>query len=193
MLVATAAHADDQPLLVVLHGDRESAATAAKRWRPAVKQRGWKLLSLQCPRSEHSKDSWWQWNGDPQWLRDQVAAVKGVDPKRIYAAGWSGGATYLGMRAQAWSDTFAAIVIHGGGMAPADDACPKRTLPAYFLVGDKNPLHHLAVGLHELFVRCSSDVVWDLVKDGDHAKEHRALDTKKALAILDWLDAHARK
>jgi poly(3-hydroxybutyrate) depolymerase len=192
-LCASVARADDTPLLVVLHGDGERAAVAAKRWQAAAKKRGWKLLALQCPRTEHCKDSWWKWNGDPQWLRDQVAAVTGVDATRIYAAGWSGGATYLGMRAAAWSDTFAAVVIHGGGMAPAQDTCPARALPAYFLVGDKNPLHHLAVALHEFFARCTNDVVWDLVKGADHAKEHRALDPKKALAILDWLGTHTRK
>jgi hypothetical protein len=29
--------------------------------------------------------------------------------------------------------------------------------------------------------------VWDLVRGGDHDKEDRALDLRKALAILDWL------
>ena len=193
ILTTAIAHADDVPLLVVLHGDGERATTAAKRWRAATTKRGWKLLSLQCPRAEKCKDSWWKWNGDPRWVREQIAAVKGVDATRIYAAGWSGGATYLGMRAQAWSDTFAAIVIHGGGMAPTEEACPARPLPAYFLVGDNNPLHHLAVALREYFARCAAAVEWDLVSGAGHLKEHRALHTRKALAILDWLSAHTRK
>lgn len=34
--------------------------------------------------------------------------------------------------------------------------------------------------------------MWDLVRGGDHDKEDRALDRRKALAILDWLADHAR-
>jgi predicted esterase len=186
------------PLLVVLHGDREGASTAAGRWRAAARQRGWALLALQCPADEQCKArSWWQWNGDPQWVRARIAEVAAqvpIDPERTYLAGWSGGATYLGLRAPAWHDTFAAVVIHGGGMAPREDppACPARALPAYFLVGDGNPLHALARDLRDYFVRCKQDVQWDLLPGADHAKEDRALDAKRALAVLDWLAARAR-
>jgi predicted esterase len=185
------------PLLVVLHGDRERASTAAARWRAAAKQRGWALLSLQCPASERCGASWWQWNGDPQWVRDrvaQVAAQVSIDRARTYVAGWSGGATYLGLRAPAWHDTFAAVVIHGGGMAPREEApaCPARALPAYFLVGNGNPLHELARDLRDYFTRCKQDVTWDLIPGADHAKEALALDGKRALAILDWLAARSR-
>jgi predicted esterase len=185
------------PLLVVLHGDREPASTVASRWRAAAKQRRWALLSLQCPASEQCKGSWWQWNGDPQWVRDRVAQVAAqvpIDRDRTYVAGWSGGATYLGLRAPAWHDTFAAVVIHGGGMAPREEApaCPARALPAYFLVGDGNPLHDLARDLRDYFVRCKQDVQWDLIPGADHAKEALALDVKRSLAVLDWLAARAR-
>jgi len=186
------------PLLVVLHGDREQASTVASRWRPAAKQRRWALLSLQCPASERCGSSWWQWNGDPQWVRDRVAEVAAqisIDRDRTYVAGWSGGATYLGLRAPAWHDTFAAIVIHGGGMAPREETpdCPARALPAYFLVGNGNPLHNLARDLRDYFVDCKQDVQWDLLPGADHAKEALALDAKRSLAILDWLAARPRK
>jgi len=187
-----------RPLLVVLHGDHERAAQAAARWRAAVKQRGWVMLSLQCPTSERcDRASWWQWNGDPQWVRTQVAQVAGqvaIDRDRTYVAGWSGGATYLGLRAPAWHDTFAAAVIHGGGMAPREEApaCPAQSLPAYFLVGNGNPLHERARDLRDYFIRCKQDVQWDLLPGADHPKEDRALDGKRALAILDWLAARPR-
>jgi predicted esterase len=185
------------PLLVVLHGDREQASTAASRWRAAAKQRGWALLSLQCPVSEKCPASWWQWNGDPQWVRDRVAEVAAqisIDRDRTYVAGWSGGATYLGLRASAWHDTFAAIVIHGGGMAPREEApaCPAGALPAYFLVGNGNPLHQLARDLRDYFIACKQDVQWELIPGADHAKEALALDVKRSVAILDWLAARAR-
>jgi poly(3-hydroxybutyrate) depolymerase len=189
-----AKHEDKLPLLVVLHGDRERADAAARRWRAAARERGWAVLSLQCPRDQGCKDSWWQWNGDPAWLVAQIDALKiPVDASRIVLVGWSGGATYIGMHAQAWSDRFAAIVIHGGGQAPLADGCPDRALPAYFLVGDKNPLHGLATDLRDWWQGCTKDVTWDLVRGADHEHEDRALDRKKALAILDWLAARPRR
>jgi len=189
-----AKHDGAMPLLVVLHGDREHAPAAAARWRAAAKARGWVLLALECPHDKDCKDSWWQWDGEPSWVEDRVADVGAaleIDPKRIYLAGWSGGATYMGMHAQAWTQTFAALVIHGGGHSPGGD-CPARPLPAYFLIGDKNPLHYLMKGLRAWFDDCKQDIVWDLVAGGDHDKEERALDKKKAIAILDWLAARPR-
>ncbi len=192
------------PLLVVLHGDRERADVAAARWRAAASKRGWAVLALQCPKETGCKDSFWQWNGEPSWVHDQVIEVGkriAIDPERIALAGWSGGASYIGLRAQAWSGWVSGVVIHGGGMAPMAEGCATPTcprtpragspdgLPAYFLVGDKNPLHQLAKDLRAHFDGCTQDVVWDLVRGGDHDREDRALDVKKAAAILDWLNA----
>jgi hypothetical protein len=50
----------------------------------------------------------------------------------------------------------------------------------------------LVKGLRAWFDGCKEDVVWDLVPGGDHDQEDRALDPKKALAILDWLSTHER-
>ena len=183
------------PLIVILHGDREHAPAAAARWHAAVRQRGWALLALQCPADLGCTDSFWKWDGDPSWVRDQVAAVaatRAIDPHRIYLVGWSGGASYIGAHATAWT-TFAAIVIHGGGMAPADPACAAHGPPVYFLVGDKNPLHALAKELRDYFETCKHEVTWELVPGADHAREEAVLTPKKAGAILDWLAARASK
>ena len=142
-----ALHDGDLPLLVVLHGDREHATAAAARWRDAARQRGWALLALECTPTRAARTAGGNENGDPSWLVDQVAAVAKavpIDPSRIYLAGWSGSATYLGMHAPVWT-AFAALVIHGGGHQPGTD-CPAQPLPAYFLVGDRNPLHELVKG-----------------------------------------------
>ncbi len=190
VLEIPAKHDDPVPIVVVLHGDRESATSAAAPWHAAVASRGWVLLSLQCPTDQGCKDSWWKWDGEPSWVRDQLAKVEkqvAIDPARRYLVGWSGGASWMGWRAQDWIGTFAAIVIHGGGIAPRAEACPSDALPAYFLVGDRNPLHGHARELREWFDGCHQAIVWDLVKGGDHDKEERALDKKKATAILEWL------
>lgn len=186
---------DPVPLVVVLHGDREHAPAAAARWRAAIRARGWALLALECPRRLGCADSFWRWDGDPGWIEAQVdaaAARLAIDPARVYLVGWSGGASYLGAHAARWHDRFAAIVVHGGGMAPAEADCPARALPAYFLVGDHNPLHALARALRSYFDGCGGDVVWDLVAGADHDREAAALTAKKAASILDWLAAYRR-
>jgi poly(3-hydroxybutyrate) depolymerase len=195
VLDVPAARDKPPPLLVVLHGDRERATTAIEKWRGAAHAKGWALLALQCPASEGCKDSWWQWNGDPAWVAAQVDAVAkqvAIDRTRVALAGWSGGGSYIGQRARAWHAWFAAVVVHGGGIPSIDAECSARPLPAYFLVGDKNPLHHLAVKLKSYLEDCKQPVVWDLVKGGDHDREDRALDAKKSRAILDWLYARPR-
>ncbi len=178
------------PLLVVLHGDREKASAAAARWRAATRARGWVLLSLQCPVADGCKDSWWQWRGDLGFVAKMIDAVADntkIDRTRIGLAGWSGGATFIGMHARAWKDTYAGFVIHGGGMDSDEDGCTPYAQRAYFLVGTKNPLHRLAVDLRARFDRCKQEVVWDVITGGDHWAEEKALTVKKATAILDWI------
>lgn len=184
------------PLLVVLHGNWETAAEAAKRWRGAALARGWAVLALQCPTQLGCDDEarWYRWRGDPQWVFDQIASVgkqRPLDASRMYIAGWSGGATYIGMMAPEWQRRFAAVVFHGGGQPPSGDECP-RDLPAYFLVGNKNPAHPAAVRLRDYWKQCGLEHEWDLIDGANHAKEDEALDTNKAMAILEWLDRRAR-
>lgn len=179
------------PLVIVLHGDREHAKSAAARWQRTTKDRGYALLALDCPTELGCKDSWWRWNGDPQWVLDRIAAVEHQRPiSKTILVGWSGGASYIGNHAQAWtSKTIDAIVIHGGGMAPEADDCVAGP-PVYFLVGTENPLHHLAKALRDYFTNCKREVMWDVVAGADHGKEEAALSPKKAGAILDWVLAH---
>lgn len=179
------------PLLVIMHGDHERASVAADRWRHAARARGWAVLSLQCP---CESESWYKWGGSPSWIRAQVDAVARkvtVDRDRIYLVGWSGGASYIGMNAAAWPNAFAAAVIHGGGQPPEDDDCPSH-LPAYFLVGDRNPAFSAVKRLRAYLETCGQEVHWDLVAGADHRDEDDALDAGKARTILGWLDRHPR-
>jgi poly(3-hydroxybutyrate) depolymerase len=182
------------PLLVVLHGNHETAADAAKRWRSAALARGWAVLALQCPRAQGCDDEarWYKWGGAPSWIFDQIAQARtrhAFDAKRMYLAGWSGGASYMGMMAPHWEHRFAAVVFHGGGQPPGDaDACP-RHLPAYFLVGNENPDHGAARRLRDYWQSCGQEVRWDLIDGAGHAEEAAALDTAKAMHILGWLES----
>jgi poly(3-hydroxybutyrate) depolymerase len=184
------AHGDPLPLVVVLHGDNDNGRERAKKWREAVLRRGWALLSLDCPASLGCHGSWYKWQHDPAWVREQVREVTArvpVDATRIYLVGWSGGATFIGKHLHEWPRTFAATVIHGGGVPPRDDDCPDRPFPAYFLVGDKNPNHDSAKALRAYFEGCAEEVKWDLLPGANHAKEDAALTPAKADQILRWL------
>lgn len=185
------------PLLVVLHGNHESADDAAARWRAAALARGWAVLSLDCPDKLGCDDvgRWYRWRGDADWVFTQVSELaqqRDIDPSRQYLVGWSGGASYMGLMAARWPQRFAAVVFHGGGQPPRDkDQCP-RDLPAYFLVGDRNPAHPAAIRLREYWEACGQEVQWDLLPGANHAKEDKALDEAKATAILEWLDRRSR-
>jgi poly(3-hydroxybutyrate) depolymerase len=178
------------PLLVVLHGNHESASDAARRWRTVANKRGWGVLALQCPRERGCDDEgrWYRWAGHPSWIFEQLEHVKRADRERLVLVGWSGGASYIGMMAPAWQSRFDAIVFHGGGQPPRDDDAGCPSLPAYFLVGDKNPAHPAAVRLRDYWSKCGARMHWDLIEGADHAAEDRALDESKAHAILDWIE-----
>jgi poly(3-hydroxybutyrate) depolymerase len=178
------------PLLVLLHGDFESASKIYGRWREWAERRGVAVLAPVCPASEGCKGSWWRWDGDARWLQRQVDAVDELHPidrRRLWLVGWSGGASYVGWRTQEFERTFAALVMHGGGIAPAFASCPQSKASVYFLVGDGNPLHRLAVDLREHYDRCAQDVHWSLLHGVAHEGEWNALDARTGSAILDWL------
>jgi len=126
-----------------------------------------------------------------------VRAVIGampIDQTRILAAGWSGGASALGMHAPELARTFAAVVFHGGGQPPlSTTACPAEEMPGYFLVGDANPAHPAAKRLRAYYQRCANELTWDLLPGANHGAEDTALDRAKAAQILDWLEARARQ
>jgi hypothetical protein len=129
-------------------------------------------------------------------MRRQVSALgelRSIDPGRMWIAGWSGGATYLGWRTQAFEGDYAALVVHGGGVRPADPSCPTKRASVYFLGGDRNPLHDLAEQLHQYYVTTCphEDLSWTVLKGVDHAGERRALPTYRE-AILDWLSTRRR-
>ena len=188
---------DPAPLLVVLHGNNESAAERAEKWQDAARRRGWRILALDCPRELgcNAEGQWYVWNGNAHWIFERVrelSAREPIDASRIYLAGWSGGATYIGRRMTEWPRMFAAVVIHGGGVPPRRAECPDRPFPAYFLVGDQNPAHDSVVRLRTYLEECGQRVKWDLLPDADHPREDAALTPTKAAEILRWLANHRR-
>lgn len=178
------------PLLVTLHGDWGVMAPELHAgWERFAAPREVALLSLTCPSELGCKRSWWQWNGSPQWITEQIdrlAARYAIDRERLWVAGWSGGATYIGMRTQEFERTFAALVLHGGGIWPLRPECAPEQVPATFLIGDQNPLHAHVLKLREHYQQCGNEVVTMLLRGADHDGEWSALD-KRGGEILDWL------
>lgn len=185
------------PLLVVMHGDHESAAAAVARWKGPALTRGWAVLGIQCPAQLKAcrMGQWYMFNPRPRWLEglvDSVAAEIQIDPTHVYLAGWSGGATYIGMHAHEWTK-FAAVVFHGGGRKPPTSSCPDK-LGAYFLMGAGNYFLVHTKKLASYWKSCKLDRVWDFQGDvRNHEAEGRALDDAKASEILDWLAQRSRE
>src|SRR5262245_12367963 len=67
------------PLLVVLHGNHETASEAARRWRGPALARGWVVLGLQCPRERGCDDGkWYLWSSTPTFVLDNAAVLSGA-------------------------------------------------------------------------------------------------------------------
>jgi len=113
-----------------------------------------------------------------------------VDRSRVFLSGWSGGASYLGLVAPQLRG-IAGLNLSGGGLPPRDKGCPPCQPPVYFLAGNGNPLHHLAVAAKDAFLGCGSEVEWALLSGKDHGGELAALDARRTGQILAWLEAHA--
>ena len=187
------------PVLVLLHGDGQGPLAVAPLFAKEAAARGLVLFVPKCPKADGCKDArWWAWGKDPGWFDaqlDAIDAVQPIDRERLWLVGWSGGGSYIGEVAPALFGRFAAVVIVGGGMPPSVQTCPQTcALPAYFLVGDKNPLHALAKDLRAWFDGCAQDVTWDLLPGKDHAGEHAEISkASKAATIVDWLEARPKK
>lgn len=193
---STASNGGPSPLLVVLHGDSGiTPSELAAKWRRFAAPRDVAVLALTCPKEKGCNGSFWRWDGDPSWITEQVdafAAKHPVDRSRMFLAGWSGGASYIGMRTQAFEKTFAGIVIHGGGVAPRAQGCSGAKTPVAFLYGTANPLHGLAERLHAHYESCGSPIRTTLLEKADHAAELDALD-RHGDAILEWLLVSRRR
>jgi len=180
---------DPVPLLVVLHGDwGHGPSELLHAWERHAAPKNVGLLALQCPKELGCKGSWWRWDGDPAFVVAQVDALRkkhALDDRRIWIAGWSGGATYMGLRSQTFEKSFAAFVFHGGGYPPGA-TCADPKAPTYFLTGDRNPLHAHVGQLRDHYTACGNEVVWNVVKGADHDGEWKALDAHGG-AIFEWL------
>jgi poly(3-hydroxybutyrate) depolymerase len=187
-----------RPLLIALHGDDAGAGKLFRALRPACEQDGVILVSLRCPTELGCRTSFWQWQStsahDPGWIGAQIAAAKArfsVDPARVYAAGYSGGATYLGWYGPTHPSDFAAIAHIAGGM-PWGTRCPDCKVPVLFTLGASDPmLVPYTRPLRDYYEACGGhEIVWQSLLGVTHEGIVSTVQAGKGKEILTWLLAH---
>ena len=189
---------DALPMLVMLR-EHDAAPRATDSWRAPALDNGWAVLTLA------------DWEAsEPSWIAAQVrvtAKVLPIDLARVYLVGSSGGAAYIARHVQELSETFAALVITGGGGLPATSACPAQLLPVYFLVDAGDPG---ARDLRGYLEACKQPILWSAIagvprgasdartgirrgEAGARDRERqREIDQQTVRSILDWLHRHVR-
>ena len=187
-----------RPLLIALHGDDAGTAKLFRALRPACEQERVHLVSLRCPTELGCRTSFWQWKStsthDPGWLGAQIAAVKArfsVDAARVYAAGYSGGATYLGWYGPTHPSDFAAIA-HIAGGTPWGTRCPDCKVPVLFTLGAGDPmLVPYTRPLRDYYEACGGhEIVWQTLPGVTHEGIVSTVQAGKGKEILAWLLAH---
>jgi polyhydroxybutyrate depolymerase len=195
---APASDGSPRPLLIALHGDDGGTGKLFRALRPACEQERVILVSLRCPIELGCRTSYWQWHGtsthDPGWIRAQIAAAEArfpVDTSRIYAAGYSGGATYLGWYAPTFPGDFAAVAHIAGGM-PWGTPCPTCKVPVLFTLGAADPmLVPYTRPLRDYYEACGGhEIVWKTLPGVTHDGIIPTVQAAKGKEILAWLLGH---
>jgi MYXO-CTERM domain-containing protein len=186
------------PLLVALHGDGGGVRPLVRAWKRACAEAGVILLAPRCPRALGcTAGSWWQWldtaGHDPAWLGAQIDAVTArfpVDPRRVWATGYSGGATYLGWYVPSFPTRFAAVAHVAGGVRYGG-ACPACKLPVLFVLGATDPMIvPYTRPLHDWYASCGEhEIVWETLRGVTHESILTTLEAGRAQQILGWLGA----
>jgi poly(3-hydroxybutyrate) depolymerase len=185
-----------RPLLVALHGDGAGVGKLVRAWKGAAADADVILLAPRCPVALGcTSGSWWQWlqlgTHDPDWLNAQIEAVAArypVDRARVYATGYSGGATYLGWYVPAHPTRFAAVA-HVAGGAPYGGACPACKVPLLFLIGSLDPMiEPYTMPLRRYYEACGGhELVWETLRGTTHEGILDVLQAGRAKETLAWL------
>jgi hypothetical protein len=186
------AESDGRPLVVLMHGDDQSAATIVDAFRDLARERDVALFAPQCPvKLGCDRDSFWRWNGNPKWLFglvDDLVRTHDLDRRRVWLVGWSGGAGYLGFHLGSLGSRFAAVTFVGGA---SPGRCTKRKLPIHMISGEDNPHHDLMKLTYAQLRRCGHRVTWKRLPGKDHDDEWRILQQAETQGtIFDFLERH---
>ncbi len=187
------------PLVIALHGDEGRPKATHGIWKRAAQEKGFILVSPECPRSLGCKGRWgdgtWHRGGTAAsiaWLDAQIDAVEAaynIDRSRVYLVGGSRGAVFVGFFADAFAPRFAAVAMYGGGYSSFANRCAACAVPAYVLVGDNDFLLDIAMKARDWFRDCGSEVELDTLPGVDHRGIGKAIMKGKASTILEWFRA----
>lgn len=185
-----------RPLLVALHGDGGAMLPLVRAWQAAADEADAILLAPRCPRELGcAAQSFWKWLGgrghDEGWLGgliDAVAARHAIDPARVYATGYSGGATYLGWYVPRHPERFAAVA-HIAGGAPWGVPCPACKVPVLFVIGATDPMIvPYTAPLRRYYDACGGhEVTWQALPGVTHESILGHLQAGRAPSIMRWL------
>ncbi|KVE70417.1 alpha/beta fold hydrolase [Burkholderia vietnamiensis] len=122
-LPAAAATTRDMPLVVMLHGCKQTAESFAAGTRicRVAARAGFAVLLPEQAKTAHSHRCW-NWHGDASLseapaiasLVDAIVRERGFDRDRVYLAGMSAGAGLAARLALDYPDRFAAVGLHSG-------------------------------------------------------------------------------
>lgn len=199
LLQVPAADAGPRPLLLALHGDSHDAGEMLGAWQAVAEAHDLILFAPTCPKDRGCVGgSWWRWfqsaQHDAAWLGRMVETVRAevaIDPLRIYATGYSGGASYLGFWAPAHAAELAAVGYVAGGY-PYAEQCASCKLPVRVLIG-------AADGMYEPYVKplitfyegCGGhDVSTRVVPGLGHKGMLGALPRGEAELLWRWMEPH---
>jgi predicted esterase len=200
-LPPTADAAQPTPLLVVLHGDLGDVERMVHMWKRAADEQGVALLALRCPRDRGCSNSWWRWylssQHDEAWLSEQIQAVQArtpIDRARIYAAGYSGGASYLGFYVPTHPRQFAAAS-HIAGGANFVRSCPLCKTPVHFLIGGQDPMLGMYTDpLRRWYEACQGhELVWEMLPGVTHDAIVPIVQASRGKQLLRWLLLHSNR
>ena len=114
-----------------------------------------------------------------------------VDPARVYAAGYSGGATYLGWYVPTFPERFAAV-LHIAGGVPWGTPCPRCPVHVLFTLGAGDPmLVPYTRPLRDYYEGCGgNEVVWETLPGVSHEGILGLVQGGKGDGLLAWLLSH---
>jgi poly(3-hydroxybutyrate) depolymerase len=183
------------PLLILLHGDLGDVWRMTRAWGAAAESQGVLLASLRCPRDKGCSSSWWKWYlsrwHEDSWIGDQIDAISReypVNPRRVYAAGYSGGASYLGYYVPRHPERLAAAS-HVAGGVNFYPTCSSCKTPVHFLIGSQDPMIPLYTrALRTWYEGCGGHpLVWQVLPGVTHDSIVGIVQTSRSKELMAWL------